>query len=510
MRARVLGLTAICLVTAVRIAMTHGVFSPTWDEPVHVHAGFEYLAEHKYTVNPEHPPLSRIAFAWPLRHAQPRAEGWARVTEIYESAGDYMRGVVASRRGNLIFVILAIIGVDLWAAAEFGEIAGLIAAALFASLQPFLAHGGLATTDVAGTAGFAMGMAAMHFWLERPSWRRTLLLALAIGFGVVTKFSFPLFFAIGAVMMMIARRRFPLLRGFIAHLLAFVIVWGVYFFDLRRLKEVSPFAEQRAAEILHWPWFARGLDLPAPRFFLGLLDLAAHDRAGHGAYLLGQVGDQGWWYFFPVAIAVKTPLPFLALAIAGVFLTARRRWHITAILMLMLIVLMRTRINIGIRHALPLYVPLAMLAGAAVVLLWPRISTRIVVIALCAWMIIGSALAHPDYLPWMNAIVGRHPERYLVDSNLDWGQDLLRLRDACRRLGITQLRVNLFGTADLPHLGLPPTQKIDPQVAYPGWYAVSETQIVTAQIENPDSYRWLTDNYSFRRVGKSIRLYQVR
>ena len=506
MNPRALALTAICVLTMVRIAATHGVFSPTWDEPVHVPAGFEYVKYRSYTADPQHPPLSRITFAWPLRHAQPGGEGWERAAQIYDSAGNYIKGVRAARRGNLIFVILAIVGVYFWAKGLSGPWAGVIAAALFANLPPILAHGGVATTDMAGTAGFAIAMAAMHYWLESPTWRRTTILGVAIGIGLVAKFSFPLFFAIGAVTMMIARRRFPIVQGIVAHLLAFAIVWGVYFFDRARLVEIDPQQEQVAAELFDAPWIAK-VKLPAPRFFLGLMWVAKHNREGHGAYLLGEVSEQGWWYFFPVAIGVKTPLPFLALALLGIWAT-RRRPQVTIIMLLMLASLMRSHINIGVRHALPIYVPLAVLAGAAVVMLWPRV--KIAIVALCAWLLIGSALAHPDYLPWMNAIVRGHPERFLLDSNLDWGQDVLRLSREARRLGIKELHVNLFGNTDLRRIGLPPTKGIDPYIAAPGWYAFSETQIVSAQVHDKYAFRWITDNYPFRRVGKTIRLYRVK
>jgi 4-amino-4-deoxy-L-arabinose transferase-like glycosyltransferase len=508
MTRRVLILSAICTVAALRIALTHGVFSPTWDEPIHVNAGHEYLADGDYTQDNQHPPLARVAAAWPLRHATPSAGGWERPAQIYESAGSYMKGVIASRRGNLLFVILATIGVYLWAAALFGEWAGAAAAVLFTNLPPILAHGGLATTDMAGAATFAVAMAALHHWLDRATWPRTLLLAAAIGLGLVAKFSFPLFFAIGAVVMMVARRRFPWFKGLVAHLLAFVVVWLVYFQDFRRLRDIDPGIEKMATELFGSPWFARSNDLPAPRFFLGLMQVALHDREGHGAYLLGEISDRGWWYFFPVAIGVKTPLPFLALALAGVWLTRRRNAHVAVIAGAMLGSLMLSNINIGVRHALPIYVPLAVLAGAAVVLLWPR--ARIAVAALAVWMLVATALAHPDYLPWMNAIAGNHPERILVDSNLDWGQDVLRLASECRRLRIAELQVDLFGTTDLRRIGLPPTRAASPHVPTPGWYALSETQVVTAQVHDRQAYRWLTDRHPFRRVGKTIRLYEVK
>src|SRR5437870_6138874 len=111
----IIAVAVVCLVTAIRVAATHAVFSPTYDEPLHVASGFQYLTEHKYTNDRSHPPLARIVFAWPLRHARLTGpDGFDRAGQMFASAGDYMRGVVEARRGNLIFVALAIVGVALW------------------------------------------------------------------------------------------------------------------------------------------------------------------------------------------------------------------------------------------------------------------------------------------------------------------------------------------------------------------------------------------------------------
>ena len=126
-----------------------------------------------------------------------------------------------------------------------------------------------------------------------------------------------------------------------------------------------------------------------------------------------------------------------------------------------------------------------------------------------AWLVANSALAHPDYLPWSNALAGRHPERIALDSNFDWGQDMLRLRDECRRRGITTLHAALFGQVDLRRIGMPPVQPIDPTRGAPGWYAISESVVVPAQSRDHAAYRWLTDGRAFIRVGKTIRLYRV-
>ncbi|HYO76460.1 MAG TPA: glycosyltransferase family 39 protein, partial [Thermoanaerobaculia bacterium] len=439
-------------------------------------------------------------------------ETFPHAAPIYDAAGGYMKGVARSRRGNLLFLIAAVVGVFLWAIQLAGPAVALIAAAIFASLPAVLAHAGVATTDTAGVAAFALSMAAMHYWLEVPSWRRTFLLAAAIGVGLVSKFSFPLFFAIGAVVMMLARRRFPLGRGAVAHLLAFVIVWGVYGWEHRRLARTDPRMAEAVTSFFGTPTVAERVRLPASRFFAGLFAVQLHNREGHGAFLLGELRTDGWWYYFPVAVAVKTPLPALALAAAGIFLSIRRRAglnHIALIAAALLASTMTSRINIGVRHVLPLYAPMAILASYAVVELCRARYGRFIAAALCAWLAIGSALAHPDYLPWMNALAGNRPQQVLLDSNFDWGQDIYRLTVECRKRGIHHLNANLFGTADYNRLGMPTTGPIDPHTASPGWYALSEGHVVAAQVHDPSAYRWLTEHYRFDRVGKTIRLYRV-
>jgi hypothetical protein len=109
----------------------------------------------------------------------------------------------------------------------------------------------------------------------------------------------------------------------------------------------------------------------------------------------------------------------------------------------------------------------------------------------------------------MNALAGRHPERVVVDSNFDWGQDVLRLSKECRKQGIKDLRVFLFGTVDYKRIGLPPTTYVDLFTSAPGWYALSESAIIPAQVRDPLAYYWLTSSHRFQRIGKTIRLYHV-
>jgi hypothetical protein len=207
------------------------------------------------TFDVSHPPLARIAFAFPLRHARSAAADInERISDVLASPGHYMDGVVLARRGNLLFLLLALLGLAVWAHDAFGMRVALIAVALFALLPPILAHAGLATTDIPVTAAVAAAAAVLVRWLRNPSWQWTVVMAAATGAGLLTKFSFPMFFGIVALTLMTAARRWPVARGAAAVTGAFAIVWTVYLFN--RLS----------------------------RFFRGLGVVMKHNAEGHAAY----------------------------------------------------------------------------------------------------------------------------------------------------------------------------------------------------------------------------------
>ena len=122
---------------------------------------------------------------------------------------------------------------------------------------------------------------------------------------------------------------------------------------------------------------------------------------------------------------------------------------------------------------------------------------------------IGSALAHPDYLPWMNALAGPHPERVLLDSNLDWGQDLWRFARECRRRGIDNPGYLVNTTIRGSSVGIERGRILEPHVPIDGWIVVSEHSLAFARKDDPTAYRWLTDGRTFERVGPSLRLYYL-
>jgi 4-amino-4-deoxy-L-arabinose transferase-like glycosyltransferase len=579
----------LTLLGVTRVASTYRVFSQTVDEPIHVAAGYQWL-HGKYDLDVEHPPLARLFFGLDAFRTytmtnvtQDRA---LQGNELLYRGGAYGRNLAWARAGNLPFFLLGLVVVFLWAKWLEGMSAGIAAVALFAALPPVLAHAGLATTDMAAAATVATALYCFARWLEQPSGRRTLILGVAIGAGLLSKFSFLLFFPVGAVVLLLPRlsrvrvRYAPQLA--VVALISFFLVSVAYRFETGRFYEIrlrsmpagtmehmaaryakvpgygwvrpdlvgrynafaeyaktkgkvgidfvdwakaagypSPLAGRQGDTMRGAPplppvrlrarlldpfraaghWVSTRVPIPAITFFAGADYVRFHTQSGHAAFLLGQRRRFGWWYYFPVILFFKTPLPFLALAAAGCWFL--RRNAMTYVPLALLLVSMTSRINIGIRHILPVYPFLTIAAAVAAVVLWRR--RRALVVLLLSWYFIGTSLAHPNYLAWFNEAAGCHPERIAADSNLDWGQDLFRLADYAKRQQLSPLYVSYFGSARWRD-HLPSALPLPLGQCTPGWIALSEQH---PAIDQSLSYRWLEQHRPVKRIGSSIRLYLV-
>jgi hypothetical protein len=169
-----------------------------------------------------------------------------------------------------------------------------------------------------------------------------------------------------------------------------------------------------------------------------------------------------------------------------------------------------SQINIGVRHVLIL-VPLLVIAAAAwTVALWRQHShwqARAPLIALLVWQTLGLGLAHPDYLAHFNELAGAHPERILVDSDLDWGQDLLRLKHELVARKIEHVSIVYRGSADLGREQIAVSfTRLWPQQRAVGWIAVFALAKAT---DESHGYAWLDKLQPVARIGKSVDLYYV-
>ena len=517
------GWLAVALLLAIavaRIAATYQVFTQTIDETEHIAAGMEWMdrgTDSAYYPEVEHPPLSRISIALGLYLDGVRSAGnedfWEEGNAILHSRNAYFRNLAIARAGILPFFILATLVVWSWSRSLFGTRAAFFSTLLFTTLPPVLAHAGLATTDLPLTAALAAALYAFDRWLDRPTQWRALVLGLAAALAVLSKFSALLFLPVcGATML--------LLRYVTSH---------------RAPRSAQPLAQRE-----HYGSFFSGVavglltlwaayrfsiaasGLPAPALFAGIEYVFHHNEDGHLAYLFGEIKQDGWWYYFPVALGVKTPVPFLLLAAAGLVLLighTRRTGSPRALApglaaVAILLSVLPAHINIGLRHVLAMYPLLAIGAGYAASTLWEasryRLPSRGLVGALIISQATSSVAAHPDYLAYFNLLAGERPDEILVDSDLDWGQDLDRLSKLLRELDVQDLSLCYFGSADITQHGLPRVRRLQPDAPVTGWVAISTFCYRMGNAIPPyTGYRWLGAYQPVRMAGRSIRLYYI-
>ena len=508
----------VASLATVAIVGTYPVFSQTWDEPATLAAGMQWLSAGEYRYEAQHPPLARVASAVgpylsgarSLGHRSMYDEGRALLGE----GAQYRRTLFLARLGMLPFFWLLLVVCARWGA-QVGGAAGATLATLFAAANPnVLAHAGIAGTDLAPAAFVAAGAYAWMRWREHPSRWRAVIFGAAFGLASTTKFSALAFLGLTILLGELARafvrrdgagtpeRSLPWRSAVVAALTAALIVWAVYRF---RIGPLSP----------------GGTPVPAPELIGGLRDFFTHGSGGHPAFLLGEVRLRGWWYYYLVVLAVKTPLPLLALAVAGgaYAVRARRSEGWTALVPIagviaVLVPALLSRVDLGVRIVLAIYPFLALLAVRGAHAAWhePRTGARRLVgrgavVLLVAGTILTPVRAWPDYLAYFNPVAGPHPERVLVDSNLDWGQDLYRLADTVRARGIDSIRVHYFGSSQLSSVGLTNARRLARDERTTGWVAASETFL--AGVWSDTSLRWLARRTPVARIGPSMRLYYV-
>ena len=469
---------ALIALSMLRIASTWTVFSATVDEPMHVSAGLQLYTQHAYTYQPENPPLPRLVLALIPWLAGMDFDSRRLVEEqalmVFYSDGRYETNLALARSGNLLFFLIASIATWWWARRELGETGGFVAVLLF-TFQPMVAgHAGLATHDMAATASFVVSLLAFLSWLDEPNAKRAAIFGVAFGFAVLCKFSLIGYVPAACAAMYLVRifRDRDLRRPWIAFPAALATT----------LLTIS------IGYAFHFDPFVRGIE--------GLADI---DRAGHATFAFGQTTTTGWWWYFPVALALKSTIASLLLGFGAIFVKRRVAIESLAAVVAVLLVAMPSHLTLGVRYVLPLYAPLAV-AGAATVMAMNR---KWIPIALLVWHTGASVLAHPDAFPYFNEAAGREPWRLLLDSNVDWGQDVLRLRDVAREKKIDRIGHAVLGWHDWDALGFKHHYPAERNVASKGWVAVSEHIYGLA-----GGAPWL-EGLPYERVGKSIRLYYV-
>ncbi len=486
--------------------------APTVDEPVYLAAGAGYWQTGRIEFNLEHPPLAKWIQGIPLLFLHPTSPFEARPAPLkpeFEIGATFLfqNRVPADLivwMGRLPSLALWIIlGAALFATARRwgGSTAGLIALTLYTFDPTVLAHGHLATNDIMLTASLFLAAVFFERMIRQPTMTTILLSTFFIVLPPFMKFS-------------------GLLMGpvFACTLLLSSISW----------KQKSFVLLYAGGWFLLLTLLLTGGD---PRIIIdGIQWQAGHNSYGHESNLFGQWSWDGWWYYFPMAFLFKTPLATIILTIASALAAIQQRHtrdtdpqtnaHRAIYRILpatFAITSLFVNLDIGIRYLLPIFPFLFM--GIGVILArqisrmremtrrWGVEFTSI----LLGILVMNTLLSYPHYLSFFNLIAGgrENGHRVLNDSNLDWGQDLKRLRGSLDANPPAEpIYLDFFGARDAAEYYLNDHLFISRHL--PANTPSSEgTYIVSAFYRWRPQYAWLDSVQPFRTIGSSILLYDL-
>ena len=497
---------------ASRALHTATVYNHTFDEPTQIASGLELLEYGTFELHNDVPPLAKLLLAAPVylegvRLAHPPRRGSLKDANEMLYGANYWQTLRSARAMSTLVGTLLLVGIYLAAAHLFGPWPGAIAAAV-ASVSPGLVSAAsIANSDMLGVLTVLLALLAWRCMLEDSNRKRAALFALALSAAVLAKLSALPFLAFSLPVMtawMLGRSALEPLRAPLRWLrahgreLALVVIivplalWAAYGFQRalisgpEQAERTAAWLEQRSpAAAERFRQLARK-DLPLGSFLRGMATASRIASQGHPAYLMGQRSLHGWPHYFLVTMILKVPIGILAAVLLALALAVRMHQEPAAREVLLLALLAAailasaalSGVNAGHRHIVVVEALFALMAGGGMALALSE-RGRLRHIALAAFALclgtgaLSSLRAHPDALGYTNAFAGAKPDWWFVDSNLDWGQDLERLRQWLDDQDVKEpIRLAYFGSADPARHGIK-FQSLAPGEKVTGWVAVS-------------------------------------
>lgn len=522
-------LALVCVgVFVVRAERTLQASSQTFDEAVHVVAGYSYWKTGDFRINKETPPLPKLLWAIPLLFDnvpfEPDADQWAkndiwRVGDafLYETPGAYSERLFPARRVNIGFGVMLLLLLGVIAYRRWGCGACVLAMAFAACDPNLVAHSVILSTDMALTVCCVATWFMLSEYAQRPTPGRLWWAGLCMGGAFASKFSAG-FAVVGIIVGVgywlwrkerLALPKMPLTTHRGSAALTFLIRFGL----IAALVIALSYFGYKA---LDWP---RGLKQ----------QLVRHEVAPGRFFFFGMIDSKTGLGYFPMAVLLKTPVVTLALAVVGCWPFGRTRWLKADVAFLVVpatvffVGMMVSGVGLGLRIILPCY-PLLILAVAKSSTLlagpgrWWWRGLLVVGLGFTVWAD-RHHLAQP--LTFFSEGVGRdHGHDYLGDSNLDWGQGLPALRDFLGEYDHPVIYLSYAGTARPEAYGIryerlptwsqfhvPPPSRVD----FTGrvFVAVGVTNLQGIYLADPNTYAWLRDRPPLTRLDGSIWVWDI-
>jgi hypothetical protein len=552
----VIGAALLLAVMAAELALSARQQSQAFDEAVHIFAGYRYWKNFDFGANPEHPPLVKLVATLPLLRLPLRVpvslpDADFKMVE-YAAGRDFLYGNDAkmllwrARMAAAAFTICLALSVFVVAYSMWGAGPAFLALTILVFEPNFLAHGALVTTDIGVTLGIFLGIASFYFYLKRPSALRLAGAGLAAGICLSAKHSGILLFPmlVGLALAELLPLRDPATRKFAPELakralrqfssitaiaaLSLVVLWSMYGFrySARPLgQRVTPSLPEFASDIGHTKseivlQIARWHLLPESYLF-GVVDISSPGTIP--TVIFGKYYSSAQWFYFPSVFIVKCTLAFLVFCclvpLSAALRDNRFRREVLFLLIpawIYLTVAMCSGINYGIRHLLPMFPYLIILVSVAAWELGRRHRALAVLVGVLIGFHAASSLrAFPNYIPYANELWGGPAKTHemLADSNVDWGQGLVAMKQYIDQHQIKNCWLAYFGSliVDVSYYGIPckplptaftdlvqlPMPIVPPQVDGPVFLSATE---VTRTFWRAD---WVNPYSSFQQTPPS-------
>ncbi len=478
--------------------------SKTADETAYIAGGYAFLDQGREALSMlsqrGYPPLPGVlgaALIYPVKPNIPveRLEGWPSDYDNFAAAFEpYLqpmkRNKFTARMPVILLTVLLGSIVFRWAYDLWGARAGFLALTALVLDPTLRAHGRLANSDMLAVT---LGTTALYIawrWSKKPTWRRATVTGILLGLTTLIKVSGLLWIAAAGLIIMtsiIRKRRADgntkcWLQGIAAGGLSLLIPWAVYGFTWGPVGDFP-------------------LPLPAPSYWEGLRYLSQYKAV---YFALGQRKYGSWWWYYPLAFTIKNPLPLLIGLFIGLFTLSRRTFSPSRLIALGFFPLLYTGIaisegiNVGYRYMLPIHPFLHLtLAGGLERWGWGRQSCpwrKWLLGLLGAWYAIATIQIHPYDIAYFNELIGgpNNGYRYLVDSNLAWGQAEAALENYAQTHPNVQTH--------------PPAARFRPA---PGRYIVDASELQGVGAGPPDAYEWFRHQEPQSIINYSLLVYEV-
>ncbi|MEK7096629.1 MAG: glycosyltransferase family 39 protein [Patescibacteria group bacterium] len=530
--------------------------SGTVDEIAHIPSGYSYDKYQDFRLNPEHPPLAKalagipltlnneikgIKDDWSWNGINQWEAGWYM---LYEAGNNPKQVLLMSRIP--IMILMLILGLILYLVASrwYGKKVGLIVLAFYAFYPDVIAHGRLVTTDIAAAFGYLITILSFNNAIEKPSLRNIIIAGLSFGVAQLLKFS--AFLLYGVLLLLIFVRawinsRKEYRNNILSYLkiyfwvcfISLILVWLVYIPFVwntpvsieHEVIESNLTDDSRTLILRNFLHLFEGnpITRAVGHYLLGIFLVIGRVGGGNATFLMGQVAEKSIPWFFPVAWLIKTPIPIIVLTLASVvslfFIkkTKEESWKIWLVSIPIIIYwafTLKGSLNIGIRHLMPTVPFVLLLIGWLVSKIKDKKYLFGIVLVLVAFQMYHTISYYPQYIAYFNNFVPKDQRyKYMVDSSLDWGQDMLRLKKYIDDNGISDIKVDYFG-GSVPSYYIPEAREWHSSYGpAAGWLAVSSTFYQSSKLygekEGKWSYGWLDQYKPTTEIGGSILVFNI-